>query len=345
MSRYICSTMPSVKCDDSPAEPILLKPTMAQRMICASVCAYAVNRPYDPKRTDNFKPECKYWDLIKSTGAAQLITADASWLHPAVDAAFITETVDGWVVLSLRGTEPPTTVHDIGTFFRSFDDWFQDGKSCRTAFHIDGNNYGSVHTGFHDAYEKMLPEIRYVLDKIDWSKFHGLQVTGHSKGASLTFLYALWAKVHYASKGLSNVVVNAFAPTAIGDSTFDNKYTAEKIPTTRHMRARDAVPFLLPFVSQKGTRYDIYHEVSPFHWNATEVAVWALGRLVHGGYYSVGDVVYYPGDTPGTVPSEAGAAALSEAHKDLMAAIKGDKGDDIIKAHSATDSYYPALVK
>lgn len=346
MVRYIHTEIAAPKCWGPP--PAMTSNTMAKRMINASICAYSVNSP------TRFYPACQYWDAVQATGTVDLITAYAPHGTAPVDAAFIAKTTDNWAVLSLRGTEPPSTVDSIATFKRFVDDWYQDSKSKRVAMMgPNGNGLGSVHKGFHDAFVAMLPHIHSVLSGMDWSALKGLQITGHSKGASLTFLFAIWLKQCFPQ--IKTIEVNAFAPTSVGDYTFASLYNAAKIPTVRHVRDPDCVPYLLPFYSvtpvntlNHPSYYDIYNYLTWSAVNLTEEAFHEIGKLVEGGYYGMGDVIYYPGAANSHATPITGLDAQNAGFWNLLKVIKrhwgiGDLGE-IAGAHSATKSYHPAVM-
>lgn len=339
MVRYIHTQIQNVSCTGN--APKGTGYTMEQRMICASICAYAVNHSYVPGSSTNFQPECQFWAPIDSAGPTHLITAKKAWSHEAVDAAFVTQTDDGWVVLSLRGTEPPSSIHGIGSFIRFVEDWAQDSETEHVPFFVGRTYYGGVHKGFDKAYKAMRPKVKEALDTIDWDSVKGLQITGHSKGAALTFYYALWAKHTYSK--IKSIQVNAYAPPPIGDAMFGRSFENAKIPTVRYGRFNDSVPFLVPFIAQDGSDIDIY-EYMHFGFNGTEDLFWTMGKAVNSGYVGIGDFAYLPGDPPGSIAPETGMKGLSDDRWQVISTVKADKGGIIAAAHSAKESYYPALV-
>ena len=326
MVRYI-HTNAAVTCSGG-IGPVILNPTMAQRMLNASICAYNIT-PH------GFSPDCEYWNLIKSTGDVSVITADPGHLNPAIDAGFVTTTTDGWVVLSLRGTLG--SYNGFESFIAFLKDWWEDSESRLVPFFLGGIYMGQVHNGFYKAYLYMLSKVQTALDGVDWANVKGLQVTGHSKGAALTFLFAAWAKKKYMPSGLKTVEVNAFAAPLVGDHHFSVLYQALNIPTIRHQRAHDIVPFLPPYDS-----YDIFDHFHFYNsWTATALQV--IGLDIHTGYHLTGDVIYYPGTIPGKVSPVAGSQAELESQQAIITAIKDNKSSEIEGAHSATLSYHPAL--
>gem|GEM_PF-3219316 len=321
-----------------------------QRMLGAAICAYNIppdNSPFDPT----------YWNPIGVKGDAIAI-ADG---EACIDGAFIAVTHDDWVVLSLRGTLGRITDYDgIKSFI---DDWLEDAQSDLVPFDpnppvIDCLNtrqpkripvpesFGNVHFGFQRAMQKLWLRIQPALDRpeIDLSGRKRIMITGHSKGAALTFLAALMVHFHY--KEVEDIRVHAFAAPQTGDRTFAESYNkiSRIKSTTRYQHSHDIVPFLPPYTDciDPAENFDIFDHLE---WGLKDLfldlGLSLAGREITKGYARVGEVKFY-GDNGCVLSGMTGELA---ARSQLEAIIRSGSGEGIAAAHSAVNSYWPALIK
>ncbi len=308
--------------------------SMPQRMVDASICAYSIKSP------DEFKPESKYWDPIQVKGQASTFLAGSD----DIDAGFIATTEDDWVVLSFRGTL--STHHNWETFIAFLKDWWQDDETKKVHWDFEQVHLGRVEKGFHKAIMKLWPQMKVILDKVDWSTKQGIQITGHSKGAAMTFLAAAMVKICYPQA--KEINVHAFAAPLVaavpkaGTTGFAQWYQDNRLDTTttRYQRIDDIVPFLPP-----AENWNILHNLT---WHTAEgLAIYSalelLGISVHDGYEEVGSMVFLPGDPPSTGTPMHGQKAILSARNAIINAVGYGYGDKIAAAHSVACSYWPAV--
>ena len=197
----------------------------AARALGAAICAY--NIPPDESCFD-----ATYWDPIGAKGQAIVVAGG----EECIDAAFVAATTDDWVVLSLRGTIGDyTSLHGLFSFI---DDWWEDDESRLCLFDpmlggTPSDEYGKVHYGFQRAMRHLWPKIKAALEspEIDLANKKGIQITGHSKGAALTFLAAMLVSLHFPN--VKKIGVHAFAAPQAGDADFARAYN-EKKPRQAH---------------------------------------------------------------------------------------------------------------
>lgn len=308
--------------------------TMHQRMLDAAISAYAIT-PH------GFNPDCKYWAPIRVKGNATPMLGGPYW----IDAGFMAETEDDWVVVSLRGT---LSGYDSWDSFVAFiEDWLGDDKTKQVPMYAGGSHLGNVHKGFLEATQTIWFMLKPQLTRIDWSSKQGLQITGHSKGAGMTFLLAALVRAELGAPGAGGpqeVHVNAYAAPLAGDAKFAAKYKELKLDktTTRHQRAHDVVPFVPPYLS-----WNIFDHLTWEYSRPESLAIYtaleALGDEIYGGYELVGNLILYPGVDPVGPNPLSGIAAVSASQAAIVAAVKYGDGDMIKNAHSAAHSYWPAL--
>ncbi len=308
--------------------------TMPQRMLDAAICAYSVT-------PGGFNPDCKYWAPIGIKGAAYPFQVG----HHEINAGFVATTVDGWVVLSLRGTL--SHWHNWDSFWAFVDDWLNDDKTKLHAMYMEGHHLGKVHTGFYESSLQSWAQVQAYLHGVDWTKLQGLQITGHSKGAGMCFIMAAMARLGLRGApggGPKTIEVNAFAAPLAGDRTFASNYKGFldlENTTVRHQRAHDIVPFLPTYDS-----WDIFnHMQDGGSWDSWEIiqALKLLKGEIHGGYHLMGSPVFYPKVDPVGYSGVLDPAATTMAQAAILAAIKGGCKSEIADAHSSMYSYWPAL--
>lgn len=213
------------------------KYTMPERMLGAAISAYDISFSNGVQ----FDPEAKYWGLVGANPSSVKPYTDG---RHHLDAAFVAVTEDDWVVLSFRGTL--STYDNWDSFLAFLEDWLQDGETRPVCMTAGGQAIGNVEQGFLDALNALWNDLGAALDGIDWSSVKGIQITGHSKGAAMTFLAAAMIRVMYPAAREINV--SAFAAPLAGQPDFAAWYRANQLgaSTVRYQRMYDIVPFLPP---------------------------------------------------------------------------------------------------
>ncbi len=311
-------------------------PTVAQRMLDAAICAYSVT-------PSGYFPKSFFEDPVG------FVEAPYPWINgpSAIDAGFVGTTDDGWAVISLRGTLG--SYSNFASFFAFIRDWLQDDETHFVPLHSSSGTYlGLVHHGFHKATMALWPYFLSLLREMPWSKLKGLRITGHSKGAGMSFLVAALANAEKSAMkdgGPSAIEVHAFAAPLAGGPDFANLYNGAKLDKTtiRYQRAHDIVPFLAPYLS-----FDLLHQIDL--WKARfdfelDSAIEYLRATVTRGYHLVGGLRYYPDHEAGKAwPSPVNdpiGQTLAQAH--ILGAIQGGRKNEIADAHLATTSYWPSI--
>lgn len=310
-------------------------PTMAQRMMDAAICAYHIDG------AGPFDPETPYWTPI-GVDPGSSPTAFVESVE-GINAGWVGTTTDGWVIVSLRGTLPPTDKTWHG-FFASMDDWLQDARTKQVDFDFEGQHLGKAERGFLEATTSLWPGISgYLDDQVDWGAVQGVQIAGHSKGAAMTFLVAAMIRIHCPDAAALHV--HSYAAPLAGDPEFADWYRSADLDgtTTRYQRADDIVPFLPPSVD-----WDVFDHLDDeigFHIKrqAEYLALEAAGEFIDGGYQEVGSMVFYPGVTGTPEPPVFGNAAVAAARAAIIEAIDHGRFTEIPDAHSSACSYWPAI--
>jgi len=204
--------------------------TLECRLLNASIACYAIKNGQLDIKNPNLQA------LGVAPGSKPTVFVDGV---NQINAGFVAETHDDWVVLALRGTLPPFT----GDFWAWVDDWMQDFKAGPTDWIINGNKFGQVETGFSDAILSIWPAASAALKAINMTGKKGVLVTGHSKGAAMTSLAA--SLIKSAQPGLL-VEVCCYAAPLTCDRTFQANYDALGLRpfTVRYQNEFDIVPFL-----------------------------------------------------------------------------------------------------
>lgn len=307
--------------------------TLPQQMLAAAICAYSIT-------PNGYRPNPLFSQAAGFVQPPHIFATGPS----AIDAGLLGITGDGWAVISLRGTL--STYSGFTSFFAYIRDWLQDDETNFVPLLANsGTCLGGVHRGFHRATTAMWPSFLSLLMALPWDSLQGLRITGHSKGAGMAFLMAALANAEKGgmrSGGPKQIEVHAFAAPLAGNPDFANHYAPLAPATFRYQRAHDMVPFLAPYVS-----FDLLHQVDL--WDARfdlelDAAIEYLRLTVTRGYELVGNLAFYP-DYDGTAWPQpvAGQAGQIKAQAAILAAIKAGAKDVIADAHSAKDSYWPAI--
>ena len=151
--------------------------TLECRLLNASIACYAIKGG----KLDIKNANLQALGLLKNTTPTVFVDG-----VEGINAGFVAETQDDWVVLALRGTLPPFK----GDFWAWIDDWMQDFKAGPTDWFVNGAKFGQVESGFSDAILSIWPAASAALKAINMTGKKGILVTGHSKGAAMTSLAA-----------------------------------------------------------------------------------------------------------------------------------------------------------
>ena len=156
-----------------------------------------------------------------------------------INAGFVGETADGWVIVAYRGTLPPFS----GDLWAWVEDWLNDFRAGPMDWTVGNSVIGQVETGFGSAVLNTWGAVQAALNPIDLSRKKGILVTGHSKGAGMTFPAATLLKNLYPHL---LVQVCCFAAPLTCDRTFAASYDAMGLSvfTARYQSQYDIVPFL-----------------------------------------------------------------------------------------------------
>lgn len=330
---------------------------MAKRMINAAICTYQIH-PADwvPAGFTPLQLET-VWSFDRSyfynvvpmyqdaVGFAQ--TAEQGYVpgftcdgQDDINAGLVGMMADGNLLIAIRGTIPPT--FDNGDFWNWVDDWTQDAEIWPMAWNVAGkqwSNVNQVETGFGtamlDLWRRLGPMIAAILnDKT--VNCTGICITGHSKGAAMTYLCAtLVAQVFPAFA--DKIQVHAFAAPAAVNLNFAKQYAPLAATTHRYQVEYDLVPFL-PLWSDA----NLFHELDvldPFWAPIWNQLMSDAEDATGGGYESPGDFTYFLGNHQQVPGAKVDTSALPTIGKAVLA----EDWSTIAAAHSAVDSYLPCF--
>ncbi len=338
--------------------------SMAKRMINASICAYQIHEdgwvpgPGTHPKVDrpiqvlggnyfyNVVPE--YQDAVGFIGPSSTYAPDfVATGDDDINAGLVGVMKDGNLVISLRGTLPPNFKHD--DLVEWILDWAQDAEIPPYPWQMAKAPFTDVckvEKGFAEATLNLWPSLAGFVDSAlaNHPSITGIVVTGHSKGAAMTFLVASLVALHYPQfKG--KIQVFAFAAPATGDNNFCAAYNGMGLgaSTHRYQVQNDLVPFMPLWIDA-----DVFKHVKADGW----IREWAwkyleskVRKYTDGGYNAVGDFTYFDSShniCPGAVVD---TSALVDVSATLQAAIDGKTSDFVViaDAHSAVNSYRPCF--
>ena len=292
--------------------------TLECRLINASVACYAIKDGTIP--ADN--PNLTALELKSGTHPTVFTNGPEQ-----INAGFVAETADDWVVLALRGTLPP--FH--GDFWAWLDDWLQDFEAGPTNWIINGKPFGRVESGFADAVLSIWNQVEAAIAKIDLETKQGILITGHSKGAAMTFLAASLLKSAHPHTLVENC---CFAAPLTCDETFRNNYDALGLRpfTVRYQNEYDLVPFLpwwpalaLLARAQRQEQGEVSSRLARANWPEAGSNI----------YTPVGIIRYLGPDCV----VEYGDKAERDAWDAIKYALEHGEFEKIIDAHSASGRY------
>lgn len=342
--------------------------SMAKRMINACICAYQIhNHGWTPKKgtlqplidktiyKNRHMPDKGYYYNVTPLYQDEVgfVGTAAGGYHPQfiatgkdyINAALVGAMSDGNMVLALRGTIPPSLSNN--DILQWIADWEQDFDILPTAWSIHNSPFhGScaAEKGFAEAMVNLWPHIITMInDTISSHDPTGVIITGHSKGAGMTFLAATLIE-HLYPQFKGKIEVHAFAAPAVANLEFQTAYNnlAVSSKTHRYQVENDLVPFI-PYWNEA----NIFHAVKftdktyKHLWTA---ANWTDWLLTGGGYYSVGDFTYFNASHALQSGADVSTSALPAVAK-LIQQHSIANIETIAAAHSATDSYLPCFQK
>lgn len=329
---------------------------MARRMINAAICAYQVHPagwvpsglvPLETQRVQGpgnlffYDVVPLYQDEVGFVGTAEqgyvpLFTSSGA---DDINAALVGAMQDGNLLISIRGTIPPTLFNN--DIFAWMKDWAQDAEIQRRDWSIrrgPWSNVQQVERGFAAAMLNLWPRlIRMIDETLATNPCTGVVIAGHSKGAAMTFLAATLVAQAYPQFA-GKIEVHAFAPPPIGNAGFQKGYAPMAASTHRYQVQNDVVPFL-PLWDDA----DLYAAVTFSHlgYEAAWLAFFAfIGLETGGGYQTVGDFTYFDCNHQ-IVP---GANVLTSALPAVASALMAEEFETVADAHSAVNSYRPCFI-
>ncbi len=295
--------------------------TLPCRLLDASIICYSIqNQAIDPSTPG-------YAQVGFAPGTTPRVFVDGT---EGINAGFVGETADGWVIVAYRGTLPPFK----GNFWPWVDDWLNDFRAGPMDWTVGGRVIGQVETGFGSAVLNTWSAVQAALGSIDMRRKKGILVTGHSKGAGMTFPAATLIKNQYP-KFLVNVC--CFAAPLTCDRNFAASYDAMglKTFTVRYQNQYDIVPFLPvdPHFVLLASAERLFTEgrndvITPEKWPSIENDYVPVGML---RYLADNCVVEY---------GEQGEADASAA---LWSALEGFEFETIVRAHAAAGRYHSCV--
>lgn len=290
------------------------------RLINASVAAYYISGgKIDPSAPG-------YSNIGLKQGTTPIVFSGGP---ETIDAGYVAETEDNWVFLVFRGTLPPFK----GDFWQWIEDWMNDFRIGPTTWNVNGQAFGRVETGFAKAVLTLWPQVQQALGKINLSTKNGIIVTGHSKGASASFLAASLLKGQYFPNLL--VEVCCYAPALVADRTFLANYNnLGLLPfSVRYVNEYDAVPFL-PYVPF----WDVLaaaERVASASGENTSITPELRQLAIENDYVPLGNIRY--------ITTSCGIEYGQQAENDAWAALKHAlfflEFGKIADAHSAQGRY------
>lgn len=327
---------------------------MAWRMINACVAAYQIHPagwvPYGLQppvlRTIEGPGNAYFYNVVPlyQDAVGFVASAEAGYAPLFVstgddedDAVLVGATADGYLVVALRGTIPPSFDND--DLFAWLHDWAQDGEIEPTGWSVTRGpwvNSIQVEQGFAAATRSLWPSVaammQQVLAETACSK---VVITGHSKGGGMAFLFATLVQAAFP-QFQGNIEVHAFAAPVTGNDAFSAFYGSLGLQTHRYQVENDLIPFLPLWTDADiflATRFSdpVYEAL----WIAAGAdIVWQT----QGGYSAVGDFTYFAGGQ--LVP---GAQVQTSALPAVAYSLEQGDLSTVAAAHSAADSYLPCF--
>jgi hypothetical protein len=301
----------------------VIAPTSLQcRLLDACIICYDI-------QNGTIDPGVQYYaDVGFKPGTAPAVFDDGPEL---INAGFVGETFDDWVIVAYRGTIPPFT----GNFWSWVCDWLNDFRLGPMDWVVGGKTIGKVETGFGSAVLNTWPAVTAALAKIDLTQKKGILVTGHSKGGGMAFPAATLLKNLYPTIPVQNC---GFAPPLTCDSTFAANYTNMGLDpfTVRYQNQYDIVPFLpyyphfaLLAAAERRSNNGVNTVITPENWPSG----------VENDYVRIGKLRYL-GDGCKVV---TGTQGQDDADTDIWHALEHLEFETIAAAHAARGRYHTCV--
>jgi Lipase (class 3) len=306
----------------------VINPPIECRLINASIAAYYIIQG------GGFGPGAQPY--LSQIGIKQGTTPTSFTNGPdkvEINAGFVAETQDDWVFLAFRGTIPTYK----GDFWRWIFDWLNDFRIGPMEWNVDNKVFGQVETGFAYALLDLWPQVLAALQRIDLSAMKGIIVTGHSKGAAMSFLAASLLRGQYYKNTL--VSVCCFAAPRATDRTFQNNYDALNLRplSVRYQNEYDIVPYL-PWVPALDALAAAERRSSPTRTNAL-ITEDVRQQAIKNDYVPLGMIAYITT----TCGIEHGEQAEKDGWAALLQALHSGHLDWIVEAHAARGRYLTCI--
>lgn len=296
--------------------------TLECRLLDASIVCYSI-------RNGAIDPGVPYYsDIGLMPGTTPAVFADGP---EAINAGFVGETADDWVIVAYRGTLPPFT----GSFWPWVTDWLNDFRIGPIPWKVGGTQIGMVEGGFAGAVLNTWPAVTAALANIDVASKKGILVTGHSKGGGMTFPAATLIRNVYPHVPVRNV---SFAPALTCNDTFRDSYVSMGLDaaTVRYQNQYDLVPFL-PYYPH----FSILAAAERRSNNGVNQAITAetWPSKVENDYVRIGKLRYLGNDCQ----VETGEQGQDDADADLWHALEHLQFKEIAEAHAASGRYHTCV--
>lgn len=293
------------------------------RLINASLSAYSiVNGSIDPNAPG-------YAEIGIAPGTTP--SCFTSGIN-AIDAGFVAQTADNWVFLVFRGTLPLFE----GDFWAWIDDWLQDFDIGPISWTVNNQHFGNVEGGFATALLDLWPKVLSALAPIDLRSVKGVIVSGHSKGAALSFLAASLLKAANPSLLVQDW---CFAAPLTCDRMFRDNYGKIGLGslTIRYQNEYDIVPFLpwVPVLDMLAAA----ERLSNSSLANRSVTAHTRARAIENDYVPLGSLRYITT----TCGIEYGDKAEQDALSAIGEALLGLRFGEIAAAHSIQGRYRTCL--
>jgi hypothetical protein len=269
-----------------------------------------------------------YSDVGFKPGATPVVFVDGP---EAINAGFVAETADDWVIVAYRGTIPPFT----GNLWSWITDWLNDFRIGPQPWKVGGKTIGNVESGFGFAVTNTWPAVSAALAGIDLTQKQGILVTGHSKGGGMAFPAATLIRNAYPHVPVQNC---SFAAPLTCDRTFRDSYQSMGLApsTVRYQNQYDIVPFVPYYphfsilaAAERRSNNGVNQAITTEHWPSA----------VENDYVRIGKLRYL-GDNCTVLTGEQGQDA---ADSDLWDALECLQFKEIAEAHGASGRYHTCV--
>jgi len=291
------------------------------RLLDACIIAYDIDN-------GTIDPNVPFYDRVGIAPGTLKVFVDGP---EQINAGFVAETTDGWVLLVFRGTLPPFE----GDFWAWVLDWLNDFRFGPMSWYVNDQYFGQVEKGFGSALLNLWNDVEQALSAVDLSSKKGIIVSGHSKGGGMTFPAAARIKAKYPHMLVENC---SFAAPLTCDRTFQTNYDGLGLRpfTVRYQNQYDIVPFLpyFPYFgmiasAERLACSGVNAVMTRENWPAE----------VENDYVPIG-ILRYLGDA---CQVEYGEQGQNEADKAIWHALEHLEFQKIVDAHEAGGRYHTCV--